>query len=929
MKRRFCLILVMLSCSVAVMRAQDIDFLYDGEFQDIPFPQFVEQIETKTGVTFYYLADWVRGIRVTASGTGISLKRTLDRVLLPAGLDYYMDQQGSIYLTNQAPLITRLPDYSGESGRVRQPDEPTETSPTSTEQKYIDGRKAGLLETLSVGTDDGGNGGSMAVIHGKMTDTETGEPLIGATIYIEELRTGSATDIHGRFSLVIKPGTYTADFNCMGMEPRRNYLEVNSSGSLDIEMEKSMISITEVTIQASRYHHVRGTQMGFDRLNYKVLKEVPVIMGEKDVLKVIQMLPGVQSVGEGSSGFNVRGSAADQNMIYVNKVPVYNSSHLFGFFTAFSPDIVRDFTLYKSNLPANYGGRLASFFDITTRQGNLNQFHARGGISPITGHVAVEGPIKKEVLSYVFSARSTYSDWILNRMEDPELRDSKAAFNDFAGALTFEPGEKTVVKAFGYLSRDKFKLGATNDYAYSNAGASLNLRHRFSSRTTGDIALVYGAYDFSTVDRQVAVEAYSHDYRIGHYELKADLTWLSLGNHRFTYGGNVIYYDLDRGSVDPYGSDSYRTPVPLGTEQGMESGVYFADEISIGTRFRVYAGLRYSAYAALGPDKVLSYEEGLARDDDHVTDTLVFGKRSVEKFYSGIEPRLSLNLMLGENSSLKASYNRVRQFLFMLSNTVAISPTDQWKLCDYHLTPPFVDQVSLGYYQDFLRQSLNTSLEVYHKWVSNVVEYKDGASFISSPYVETQTLQGDQKAYGFEAMIRRTSGKLNGWVSYSYSRSIIQVDSPIPGGSINRGDPYPSNYDRPHNLSMVANFKLNRRLSVSSNLVYVTGRPVTYPISIYYSEGMEFIDYSARNAYRIPDYFRLDFSLNLEGNLRERKLFHSFWMLNFYNITGRKNAYSVYFQNDRGDINGYKLSIFGRPVVTLSWNFKLGNYASE
>ncbi len=912
------------------MAGQDRDVKFKGDFEDIPFTQFVEEVEQQTGIRFYFLESWVEEIRVTAVGPDISLHHTLDQVLVPARISYYVNEGRDVFLTGRKSLVSRLPDYSGSADQLENlADMEGVSDLSSTQQKYINGRRAGMLETIRVGQSDESSGMSNAVIHGKMIDKETGEPLIGATIYIEELMKGAATDVDGRFSLVIKPGKYSVDFNCMGMESKQNYLEVLSGGNITVSMEKTLIALNEVVIQAKRYHNVRGTQMGFERLNYKVFKEVPVVMGERDVLKIVQMLPGVQSVGEGASGFNVRGSAADQNMIYVNKVPVYNSSHLFGFFTSFSSDIVRDFTLYKSNLPANLGGRLASFFDISTRQGNKQRYTARGGISPITGHIAVEGPIKKEKSSFILSARSTYTDWILKRMEDPELRNSKAGFYDFGGAFTYEPTDKTLIKVFGYLSSDRFKLGETNEYAYANSGGSVTLRHRFNSRNISDIALVYGQYDFSNVDKNIPAEAFSHEYRIGHYELKSDFTWLSLGNHKVTYGGSVIYYDLDRGSVTPHGIYSFRAPVNLGTENGVESSLYLADEVSITPRLTLYGGLRFSSFMSLGPDEVLVYGEGQPRTGNFVTDTLHFKKGAVAKAYAGLEPRFSLNYMIGQNNSVKFSYNRVRQFLFMLSNTIAISPTDQWKLCDYHIEPPFVDQVSAGYYLDFPRKSISTSFELYHKWVSQVVEYRDGASFISSPHIENQTLQGNQKAYGAEAMIRKTSGKLNGWMSYTYSRSMIQVDSPIPGESINQGRSYPSNFDRPHNLSIVANYKVNRRISFSGNLVYITGRPVTYPVSIYYVEGMQYIDYSARNNYRIPDYFRLDFSVNLEGNLKERKLMHSFWMLNIYNVTGRQNAYSVFFQNDGGRINGYKLSIFGRPVVTLSWNFKLGNYSSE
>jgi hypothetical protein len=921
---------VLLMAQLLPLQAQDPDILFNGDFSDVQFEEFVESLESQTGISFYYLESWIRGIRVTASGEDLSLRRTLDRVLLPAGLNYYMDAHNRVYLSNRSPIVSRLPYYAQKEEAARDGEERMEGDDlTDAEIKYINGRRIKQPETIHVGQSTNGISRRSAIIQGKITDVETGEAIIGATIYIEELKKGAATDVDGRFSIVVPTGNYYVEFNCMGMETKQNYLNVHSGGNLSVTMKKSLISLTEVVIQANRYHNVRGTQMGFDRLNYKVLSDVPVVMGEKDVLKVVQMLPGVQSVGEGSAGFNVRGSAADQNMIYVNKVPVYNINHLFGFFTSFNPDIVKDFTLYKSNLPASFGGRLASFFDISTRQGNMNEYTARGGISPITGHIAVEGPIRKEKSAFVLSARSTYSDWILKRLEDPDLRNSEARFYDLAGGLTWEPGEKTLVKAFGYYSNDKFNLGTTNEYAYSNAGGSVNIKHTFNSRTTGDLALVYGEYSFSTIDKNLPSESYSHSYRIGHYEIKADLVWLSLGKHKLTYGGSVIYYNLDRGAVEPYGPYSLRAPVDLGTENGLETGLYVADEIVLLPNLTLYGGLRFTGFLAMGPGQVMLYEEGQPKREENVDSTLYFPSGKVSKTYFGLEPRVSLNYMTGANSSLKFSYNRVRQYLFMLSNTVAISPTDQWKLCDYHITPPYVDQLSIGYYQDLPQKGLSGSLELYYKWVSNVVEYRDGANFIASPHIETEILQGEQKAYGVEAMIKKNTGKLKGWATYSYLRSVLQFDSPIVWENINGGLPYPSNYDRPHSMSVVANYKVNRRLGFSANLVYSTGRPITYPISIYYFEGTEFIDYSDRNSYRIPDYFRIDFSINLEGNLKKRKLLHSYWMLNVYNLTGRNNAYSVYFQREEGVINGYKLSIFGQAVVTLSWNFKLGNYASE
>ncbi len=925
--------LMILLCATVLteVRAQEPDILFEsGHPGELSFLELVNRIEEQGHARFFFREKWIADITVRLPGGESSLREILSQELEPIGLTFEITADRQVYIIPGRKIITELPDYAGSRIYVNGPAAGgPEVGLTNTEQRYIEGRKAGIRETQVIGSGTGEGSLSGAVINGKIADSETGEPLIGATIYVHELKKGAVTDVDGRFSIVLRPGTYTVDFNCMGMQPLNYYWDVRSGVSLEITMEKGLIPISEVVIEASRYHNVRGTQMGFERLSYKTVKEIPIVMGEKDLLKVAQMLPGVQSVGEGSSGFNVRGSAADQNMIYVNRAPLYNSSHLFGFFSSINPDIIKDFSLYKSNLPVSYGGRISSFFDISTRQGNMKKYTARGGISPVTGHVAVEGPIVEDKSAFVLSARSTYSDWILKRMNDPELRNSDALFYDLAGTLTYEPDENNLLRAFGYYSRDRFTLGSTNRYDYFNAGASVNLKHRFNPRISGDLALVFGEYAFQTTDESIESFAFSHEYRIDHYEARGDFSWLSLGSHKLSFGSNLIYYDLDRGRVMPYNEESLRVPVDLGNENGLEVAVYLADEITLGPRLTLYGGIRYSHYMALGPAEAFKFGEGLPMEVSNITDTLQFLPGRVVKQYGGPEPRLALKYLLGSDNSVKISYNRIQQFLFMLSNTIAISPTDQWKLCDYHIVPPRINQVSAGYYHDFPSGGISSSIEVYHKWASNIVEFRDGASFINNPHIEFEVLQGSQRAYGLELMLRKSTGKFNGWIAYSYSRSIMHIQGDSPGESINDGEPYPSNYDRPHNLNLVSNYRLNRRLSLSCNLVYITGRPVTYPVSIYYMDGMQYIHYSKRNQYRIPDYFRVDLSFNLEGNLRRVKPIHSYWMLNFYNLTGRKNAYSVYFKSEGGVINGYKLSIFGRPVITLSWIFKFGNYASE
>lgn len=928
----FIYFLVFLACQHEIS-AQEKVITFSGHFEETPFVEFAAAVETQTGIIFYYRASWVQDLPVNLSGQDLSLIHVLDSIFEGTALTYYLDEWNHLFLTDSATLLARLPDYEGVISKPLAEEEEEMVSGvlkvTSAEQNYIDGRRVRVLEVIKVGSADRAIPGRKALVSGQINDDESGEPLVGVTVYIAAINKGASTAADGHFNLLLPPGSYGVECQSMGMESLQFTLVVHSDGELKLDMRKSLIPLDEVVITAGRHNNVSGSQMGYERLNYSVLKQVPLIMGERDILNVVKLLPGVQSVGEGSAGFNVRGSGADQNMIYINKVPVYNSSHLFGFFTAISPEIVKDFSLYKSNLPASFGGRLASFFDIQAKQGNMKRLSARAGISLVSAYAAVEGPLKKDKSSIALSLRSTYSDWILSLMEDPQLRDSEAGFSDFSGVYTLKASDQTHLKVFGYMSRDRFKLGEVNEYTYGNSGAALDVRHRFNQQIYGNLALIYSRYQLNNKDTQVRTAGFEQDSYIQHYELKSDFEWLSLGRHKLTFGGSGIYYHLNRGSIEPYGSTTLREPLELGLENGVETALYLGDEVTLTDRLTVYAGLRFSSFFYLGPTDVLTYTPGMPTVEDNIIDTLSFGRGELSKAYAGLEPRLNLRYLLNQQSSLKFSYNRGYQYLFVLSNTVAMAPTDQWKLSDYHIVPQYMDQISAGYYRDFPGKALSASVELYRKWGHDIVEYRDGASFTENPHVESATLQGDQSAYGVETMIRRDAGGLNGWLSYTYSRSYMLVDVAETGEQINGGMRYPSNFDRPHNLSLVLNYKRGRRISLSGNLVYMTGRPVTYPVSVYYEYDVPYVHYSERNKYRIPDYFRIDVSMNIEGSLKKHKRFHSFWMLGIYNLTGRDNAYSVYFQNESGLIRGYKLSIFSQPILTVSWNVRLGNYVRE
>jgi len=900
--------------------------LLERSYPESSFIRFAQALEQDEGIRVFYHQCWVDSLRTPAIQQGTALFDALTYALDGSKLSFYMSSK-QVFVFEGEALPAEYPQFENQDEVKRKQDALASDKGQENDQ-FLVTKTISEKRNLVIGSREQAQRGRKSVLSGHISSFRTGEALIGATIYVKETGLGTISDVDGNFELTLDPGNYSIMVQHMAMKGSEYGLSVLSDGDLIIELDENLIELEEITVTDNRHSNVKGMFMGYERISVKSMKEVPVVLGEKDVLKIVQLLPGVQNAGEGSAGFNVRGGAADQNMFYINNISIYNTSHLFGFFTSFSPDIVSDFSLYKNNVPAKFGGRIASIFNITTRQGNKNHFFAQGGISPITAHMAIEGPIVKEKVSFVASGRSTYSDWILKRLNDYDLQNSNAAFNDFTVGIDAIVNPNNHLNLFLYSSSDRFSLSSKSDYEYSNTGASLRWDHTFSKTLTSDFSLSTSDYQFSTDDKNNISEAYSHQYALRHTEARADFVALKLEGHRIEFGMNAIWYDLNRGEILPYGAESSRIPVDLGREQGIESGVYVSDEFELFPRFNVLLGLRYSFYGLLAPADINYYEDGEPLDQYSYLET-VHQESGLVKSYSGLEPRAALNYQLGANSSLKASYSRLQQFIFLLSNTIAIAPNDQWKLTDYHISPPVSDQVSLGFYQDIRDPSLNLSVEIYKKWVNGIVEYKDGADFISSEPIETQVLQGSQNSRGIEFMVRKNSDRLTGWLSYAYARSTITIDGEHSEQQINSGNPYPSNFDKPHSLNLVANYRISRRLSVSSNLVYSTGRPVTMPVATYYAEGRPYLLHSSRNAYRIPNYFRMDLSLNLEGNLKSKKFAHSFWMLNVYNLTGRENAYSVYYEVVDDQVNGYQLSIFGRPIVTISWNFKFGNYNSN
>ncbi|RYU79587.1 TonB-dependent receptor [Hymenobacter persicinus] len=908
--------------SVAQIQPAPAGTVVNADFSNAPFGQFVREIERTTSYRFYYDPATVDSLKVTYRGSQVALEAVLEQVLAATPVKFAIDARNRVFLTAKKPILPELAPSFFEPGAatgvvIADADTP-DPAAANDQNRFLSKSE---LKVYKVGTANG-SGKTRATLGGHLRDSKTGEPVVGAAVYIESPAIGATTDQFGYYSLSLPVGRQELKIRGIGIKSTKRQIVLLSDGTLEIEVSEDITALREVVVEGEKGKNVSGMQMGMEKLDIKTMKQVPTAFGETDILRVVLTLPGVKSVGEGSTGINVRGGAADQNLILFNDAVIYNPAHLFGFFSAFNPDVLKGVELYKSAIPAKYGGRLSSVLDITTREGNKKKFSGSGGIGPLTSRLTLEGPIIKDRTSFIVGGRTSYSDWILHRLPSKAYKESSASFYDLNLNLNHAINDKNTLYATGYMSSDRFKLATDTVYRYQNQTASLKWNHNFSNKLYGVLTGTYSKYEYDISSTKNEVNASRLTYSIQQTNLKADFNYFHNEKHTFDFGVSSILYGIAPGSLLPEGTKSLVKPDVLGREQGVESALYASDQINLTSRLSVSVGLRYSLFNALGPRDVYQYLPNATKSETTIIDTVSYQRRQVLATYHGPEYRLSGKYALSENSSVKASYNRTRQYINMLSNTTSMSPTDIWKLSDANIRPQIGDQVSVGYYRNFKSNTIETSVETYYKWMKDFVDYKSGATIILNHHIETDVVNAHGKAYGVEVMVKKLSGKVNGWVSYTYSRSLLQVNQGTPAEIINKGQYYPSNFDKPHDFTLIGNYRYSRRVSTSLNLTYSTGRPITLPLVKYTVGNATRVFYSDRNAYRVPDYYRADFALNIEGNHKIKKLAHGSWTLGVYNLTGRKNPFSVYFKSENGSINGYKLSIFGQPIPTVTYNFK-------
>ncbi len=783
-------------------------------------------------------------------------------------------------------------------------------------------QKTGLeLKLYEIGDPSVRNTKNTITVDGYVKDTKTGEPIVGASVYIEKPRTGVITDPYGYYSLSLPKGRYILNVQSIGMKDIRREIALYSDGKMNIDLESSVQTLRGVTISAQKISNVKGTQMGLQKLDIKTLKQVPVVFGEADILRVVTTLPGVKTVGEASTGLNVRGGATDQNLILFNDAPIFNPAHFFGLFSAFNPEVVKDVDLYKSSIPARYGGRLSSVLNINSREGNKKEFTGSAGIGLITSRLNLEGPIVKDKTSFILAGRTTYANWLLKLLPE-EYKNSKASFYDVNLNVTHEMNTKNTFYFTSYLSSDYFNLNDDAVYGYKNKSLSLKWKHVFNNKLNAVVTSGFNRYEYHISSQKQPLSAYQLGFDINQTFFKAHFNYYLSNRHIIDFGVNTLFYKLHPGNYQPLSDSSLVQPDVVAAEQAVESAVYISDNFTITNNLSIEGGVRYSMYNYLGANSVNNYAPNLPKAPINLLNTVDYSTNAIIKTYSTPEFRISARYALSDSFSIKAGYNTQSQYIHSLSNTAAIAPTDIWKLSDPNIKPQYGDQFSLGVFKNIKANTIETSIEVYYKNIKNYLDYKSGAQLVLNHHIETDVIATKGKAYGVELLIKKLSGKLNGWMSYTWSRTLIKMDDPTAGELINKGQYYPTNYDKPHDVTIAGNYRFNQRFSLSINSTYSTGRPITLPIGVYQYGGSIRTLYADRNAYRIPDYFRTDVSINLYGNHKVYQKYHNSWTIGVYNVTGRKNPYSVYYVSENGRTEGYKLSIFGSAIPFINFNIK-------
>jgi hypothetical protein len=749
-------------------------------------------------------------------------------------------------------------------------------------------------------------------ISGTVKDAASGEILIGATIKIKELpQSGVTSNSYGFYSLLSAPAdAYTLSVTYVGYTTVLRTVALHNDVVLNVALsEGAGLNEVVVNARAPNNDNVASPQMGVDKLDMSQINNVPVLLGERDILKTISLLPGVKSANEGNTGFYVRGGASDQNLILLDEAIVYNASHLFGFFSTFNSDAIKDVSLYKGNMPAQYGGRLSSVLDIKMDEGNNKDYGIEGGLGLISSRIKVEGPIIKDRGSFMISARRTYIDLFLKASSDTTIKGSSLYFYDLNAKVNYHFNDKNTIYLSGYFGKDVLGLKNTFGTNWGNATGTLRFNHLFSSKLFSNTSLIYSNYNYAIIS-QLTNNEFTAVSKITDIDLKEDMQYFTGNKHNLRFGADVLHHNLAPGSITSSSNSSFNSR-SIERRYGLETAAYISDEWQISHNVTLLYGTRISGITLFGPGTFSSYDDGR-----NTISSKTYQSGDVVKSYFNLEPRLSASYTLNDQTSVKASYNRNTQNIHILSNSNSSEPTDLYVMSSNNIKPEISDQVSTGYFRNFKDNVFEFSTEVYYKWLHNQIDYKDGAQLILNQDVESQLVYGTGRAYGIEVYLKKKYGRFNGWISYTLSKTERKF------AAINHGNYYPATQDRTNDVSAVGIYKLNKRWSFSGTFVYATGSAVTYPSGKYITGGLTTFYYSQRNGYREPPDSRLDLGATLEGKLHKK--YHSSWTFGIYNLYDHRNPYAITFRDSKtkkGTTEAVETNLFGR-IPSVTWNFK-------
>lgn len=750
-------------------------------------------------------------------------------------------------------------------------------------------------------------------ISGNLNDASNGEGLIGASIKVADQAKGTITNVYGFYSLTLPKGQYKIVYSYLGYQTVTKDVNLDKNIKFNIELKEKSTTINEVVITGEASNkNVESLDMSKDELNIEQIKGIPALMGEVDVIKAIQLLPGVQTIGEGGSGFFVRGGAADQNLILLDEANVYNASHLMGFFSVFNPDAVKNVELYKGGIPAQYGGRLASVLDIRMKDGNMKKFSGQGGIGTISSRLTLTAPIKKDKGAIMLSGRRTYADLFLPLANNPDLDGTKLYFYDANVKGNYSLNDNNRLFLSGYFGRDVLSINNQFNMDWGNATGTLRWNHVFNDKLFLNSTAVFSSYNYElgtpTTDDDFN---FTWKSRINDYYLKEDFNYYLDPKNTVKFGLQSAFHQISPGTIS-FKNEGIENEIVTPTTNSLEHAIYVSNEQQFNNRFSAIYGLRYSLFQNIGTATVYGYDENY-----EVKDTTTYAKGDIYQTYGGLEPRLGLKYTLDETSSVKASYNRTRQYIQLASNSTSSSPLDVWFSSSPNVKPQYADQVALGYFKNIKNNMIETSAEVYYKKMYNTIDFKDHAQLIFNQGLEGELRIGEAHSYGLELMAKKTKGKWTGWLSYTFSRVFKDIEL------INEGNPYPAKYDQPHNISFVTSYEFSKRFMLSLNWVYNTGRAVSMPTGKFVYQGQTIPIYSAKNSERLPAYHRMDISATLKSKNYDTKKFKGEWVFSIYNLYNRANAYSLNFveNKDTGATEAQMLYLF-KVIPSITYNFK-------